>query len=93
MTILQDTTSVATRGTETLPVLRARLRSLVLAPGMPLAALWRHLNSESRRRRAERELEALSNDTLHDIGIARSEIPWLAARRSDPWRGGYNDPG
>jgi len=93
MTTLHDTTTVATRGGEALRILRARLRFFLLTTGMQLAALWHRLKSESRRRRAERELEALPEDTLKDIGIARSEIPWLATGPSELWRGGYNDPG
>jgi len=93
MTMLHDTAAVATRGVETLRILRARLPFLAFRVGMSFATLGRHLKSERRRRRAERELEALSNDTLKDISIARSEIPWLAAKPSEPWRGGYNDPG
>ena len=93
MTILHDTTTVAIRGGETLQLLRARLQFFVLTAGILLAALWRQLRAESRRRRAERELEALPDTTLKDIGVARSEIPWLAAKPSEVWRGGYNDPG
>jgi len=93
MTTLHDTTTVATRGGEALRILRARLRFHFLATGMRLAAWWRGLESKIQRRRAERELEALSEDVLKDIGIARSEIPWLAAKPSELWRGGYNDPG
>ena len=83
MTTLHDTTTVATRGGEGLRILRARLRLFFLATGMRLAAPWQRLKSESRRWRAERELEVLPEDTLKDIGIARSEIPWLAAKPSE----------
>jgi uncharacterized protein YjiS (DUF1127 family) len=93
MTTVHDTTTVATRGGEALRILRARLWFFFLTTGMRLAAPWHRLKSESRRRRAERELEALPEDTLKDIGIARSEIPWLATGPSELWRGGYNDPG
>jgi len=52
-----------------------------------LVALWRKLDDGRRRRRAERELSLLSDEVLSDIGVARSEIPWIARTRSQPFRG------
>jgi uncharacterized protein YjiS (DUF1127 family) len=54
---------------------------------VPLVALWGRLGDGRRRRRAERELSLLSDAVLKDIGIARSEIPWIARTRSQPFRG------
>jgi uncharacterized protein YjiS (DUF1127 family) len=54
---------------------------------VPLVALWGKLGEGRRRRRAERELSLLSDAVLNDIGIARSEISWIARTRSQPFRG------
>jgi uncharacterized protein YjiS (DUF1127 family) len=42
------------------------------------------LDSQIRRRRARRELEALSDHVLNDIGVRRSEIPALAKKLHGP---------
>jgi len=91
MTTVHETAAAAKGGLAALQILRERLRSLALPPVMSLVDLLRRLDSASRRRHAERELDALSDGTLKDIGIARSEIPWLAAKRSKPWHGGNHD--
>jgi len=50
-------------------------------------AMLRNALARRRRRQTERELLALSDDALKDIGVSRSEIwyvahrPWLGARR------------
>ena len=70
-----------------------RIRALQLlgyiaaAATAPLVALWGKLDDSRRRRRAERELSLLSDAVLKDIGIARSEIPWIADTRGMPFRG------
>jgi uncharacterized protein YjiS (DUF1127 family) len=40
--------------------------------------LQRSVLASHYRRRAERELQSLPDATLTDIGVSRSEIPWLA---------------
>ncbi len=60
---------------------------------MPAAgnSVWYGLTAwaerETRRRRTERELSALSDAMLADIGIERTEIPAIAAAVADPRRG------
>jgi len=51
--------------------------------GRPMA-LWHKLRDGARRRRRERELEGLSDVVLKDIGVARSEILWIARTSSKP---------
>ena len=57
---------------------------LALAPPI---ALWHKLRAGARRRRRERELDILSDAVLKDIGVARSEILWIARTRPTPSRG------
>jgi uncharacterized protein YjiS (DUF1127 family) len=51
-----------------------------------LASLWHGLRVGSRRRRTERELEALPDVVLKDLGVGRSEIPWIALTQSKRFR-------
>jgi uncharacterized protein YjiS (DUF1127 family) len=59
-----------------------------------LAGWWGRVRQERRRRATVRALEGLSDATLKDIGIDRSEIHSVAAnpaderRRTRWWRGG-----
>ncbi len=46
------------------------------------AGLWRKLQARGRRRRTERQLSALSDWQLKDIGMHRSQIWYLSARAS-----------
>jgi uncharacterized protein YjiS (DUF1127 family) len=75
----------------------ARMRSLQLlgyigpAARAPCVALW--LARRDGRRRAERELGSLSDAVLKDIGVARSEISWIARTRSTPFRGSRDRQG
>ena len=48
------------------------------------AALVRYVNARSRAA-AIRELEALSDETLRDIGLRREEIRNVVARAEMPW--------
>ena len=91
MTILHESTGFSKRHAEGLSALWSRLRPLARAASMAFAVLWFRLQAERRRVRAQRDLEVLSDSVLKDIGIARSEIPWAAARPSEPWRGERND--
>ena len=45
-------------------------------------ALQRRVTAASRRRRVERELHSLSDVMLKDIGVARSEVPWIAVTQA-----------
>ena len=57
------------------------------ASGAIFVAQWRTLRDGHRRRRAERELDSQSAAVLKDIGVARSEIAWIARTGSTPFRG------
>jgi uncharacterized protein YjiS (DUF1127 family) len=61
-----------------------RLRG-VLRPCTSIVRHWLQAANEWRRiRRARAEMSSLSDATLKDIGVCRSEIPWLAQHgRSD----------
>jgi uncharacterized protein YjiS (DUF1127 family) len=55
------------------------------AAGRPLPALLRALRRRWRERRMARELEALDDAMLKDIGVHRGEIPSIVrARRAGP---------
>ncbi len=83
MTIQHDTA-----GTIALVGMRIRhllgyIGALALAPTL---TVWRKVRDGARRRRRERELDVLSDTVLKDIGIARSELLWIARTRSTPSR-------
>jgi uncharacterized protein YjiS (DUF1127 family) len=77
----------------------ARMRLLQLlgyigaAAGAPFVAQRLALRDGRRRRRAERELGSLSDAVLKDIGVARTEISWIARTRSTPFRGSRDRQG
>ncbi len=84
MSIHYDTArATAHVGMRALHLLRY-IGGLALAPPI---ALWRKLRAGARRRRNERELGILSDAVLKDIGVARSEILWIARTRATPSRG------
>jgi len=84
MSIQYDTSAVAAHAGMRVLQLLGYIFALAMAPAI---ALWRRLGDGARRRRAERELDMLSDDVLKDIGVARSEIPWIAGSRATPFRG------
>jgi uncharacterized protein YjiS (DUF1127 family) len=47
-----------------------------------LAASFGSLGTILHRRRMERELHSLSDVMLKDIGVARSEIPWITVTQA-----------
>ncbi|HTS93703.1 MAG TPA: DUF1127 domain-containing protein [Stellaceae bacterium] len=91
MTILQEGTVPSRRAAEGSSTFWSRLRPLAIAASTPFVVCWNRIQSERLRHRAERELANLSDVVLKDIGIARSEIPWAAARPSEAWRGERDD--
>jgi uncharacterized protein YjiS (DUF1127 family) len=46
-------------------------------------ALRRRVMAASHRRRVERELQALPDVMLKDIGVTRTEIPWIAVTQAE----------
>lgn len=84
MSVQYDTAGASAHvGMRALHLLRY-LGALALTPPI---ALWRKLRDGARRRRRERELDVLSDAVLKDIGVARSEILWIARTRHTPSRG------
>ena len=68
---------------------RRSLRGIIGIVATAVVRLQRRVLASSYRRRAERELQSLPDATLTDIGVARSEIPWLALTQSNSR---YADP-
>jgi uncharacterized protein YjiS (DUF1127 family) len=58
------------------------LQGFVGALATAAVALQRRVMAAACRRRVERELQSLSDVMLKDIGIARSEIPWIAVTQA-----------
>ncbi|MGE5203946.1 MAG: DUF1127 domain-containing protein [Acidobacteriota bacterium] len=88
MTTLHDIAITARLGAGWLQPLRRPFRRIVGIPATPFIFLWCRLRAANLRRRAERDLRSLSDATLRDIGIARSDISRIAAAPSEQWRGG-----
>jgi len=89
MTTLHDIVASAPSIAERLRTADRRIRAVTGALAAPLVSFHRHLVSIRRRHVAERELLALSDRTLKDIGLHRSEIPWIATAPGKQWRGPY----
>ena len=58
------------------------LRNLIGVLVTAALALRRRVTAASHRRRVERELQSLPDLLLKDIGVARSEIPWIAVTQA-----------
>ena len=89
MTTLHDIVASAPSIAEGLRTADRRIRAITAALTAPLVSFWRYLVSVRRRQVAEQQLLVLSNRTLKDIGIARSQIPWIATAPGKQWRGPY----
>ena len=59
------------------------LRILIDVVATLALALRRGVMAASHRRRVERELQGLSDVMLKDIGVTRSEIPWIAVTQAE----------
>lgn len=90
MALLHESAAIARRSDERLLPLLRLFRFVLAVPAMPLAFLWRRLKSGSRRRSAERYLRTLPDAILSDIGIARSEISYIASEPPEAWGGWRN---
>jgi uncharacterized protein YjiS (DUF1127 family) len=66
VSIMQTRTTIAARAADRLPL------------AFRLAAAWGAIIRRRRVRRTQRALEELSDRTLHDIGLSRSEISSVA---------------
>ena len=89
MTMLHDIVASAPSIAEGLRTTDRRIRAVIGTLVAPVISYARHLVALRRRHVAERNLLALSNRTLKDIGLTRAEIPWIAAQPEKQWRGPY----